>query len=74
MLNDRYVFSQLLDFLPKHEFDRCVERYHGILVGHRLHEQLEFPTIVKLALAVDLGNIYRRTGACVDAMATEAFF
>jgi hypothetical protein len=29
MLNDRYVFSQLLDFLPKHEFDHCVARYHG---------------------------------------------
>ena len=29
MLNDRYVFSQLMDFLPKHEFDRCVARYQG---------------------------------------------
>jgi hypothetical protein len=29
MLNDRYVFSQLIDFLPKHEFDRCVARYNG---------------------------------------------
>ena len=29
MLNDRYVFSQLIDSLPRHEFDRCVARYHG---------------------------------------------
>jgi hypothetical protein len=29
MLNDRYVFSQLMDSLPKHEFDRCVARYQG---------------------------------------------
>ena len=29
MLNDRYVFSQRMDFLPKHEFDRCVTRYQG---------------------------------------------
>ena len=29
MLNDRYVFSQLIDSLPKHEFNRCVARYHG---------------------------------------------
>jgi Domain of unknown function (DUF4372)/Transposase DDE domain len=29
MLTDRYVFSQLLDFLPKDQFGRCVERYHG---------------------------------------------
>ena len=25
----RTVFSQLLDFLPKHQFDRCVRRYRG---------------------------------------------
>ena len=25
----RIVFAQLMDFLPKHEFDRCVRRYHG---------------------------------------------
>ena len=29
MLNDRYVFSQLMDFVPKHDFDRCVTRYQG---------------------------------------------
>ena len=29
MLNDRYVFSQLIDSIPRHEFDRCVARYHG---------------------------------------------
>ena len=29
MLNDRYVYSQLIDSLPKYEFDRCVARYHG---------------------------------------------
>ena len=23
------VFAQLLDFLPKYEFDKCVARYHG---------------------------------------------
>ena len=29
MHNDRYVFSQLIDSLPKREFDQCVVRYHG---------------------------------------------
>jgi hypothetical protein len=29
MLNNRYVFSQLMDSLPRHEFDRCVARYQG---------------------------------------------
>jgi hypothetical protein len=29
MNEDRTVFAQLLDFLPKYEFDQCVARYHG---------------------------------------------
>jgi hypothetical protein len=29
MLNDRYIFSQLIDSLPRYEFNRCVARYHG---------------------------------------------
>jgi len=29
MNKGRTVFAQLLDFLPKYEFDKCVERYHG---------------------------------------------
>ena len=29
MYNGRLVFSQLLDFVPRVEFDRCVERYQG---------------------------------------------
>lgn len=29
MLNDRYVFSQLIDSLPRREFNRCVARYRG---------------------------------------------
>jgi len=29
MDKDRYVFSQLMDFFPKHEFNKCVRRYNG---------------------------------------------
>lgn len=29
MNSGRTVFSQLMDFLPKNEFDKCVQRYHG---------------------------------------------
>jgi len=25
----RYIFSQIVDLLPRHEFDKCVERYNG---------------------------------------------
>src|SRR3954468_22923193 len=29
MLSDRYVFAQLIDSLPRNEFNRCVARYRG---------------------------------------------
>jgi len=29
MYKDRFIFSQLMDFLPKHEFNKCVRRYNG---------------------------------------------
>jgi len=29
MHTGRTVFAQLVDFLPRHEFNRCVRRYHG---------------------------------------------
>lgn len=29
MNQDKYIFSQMVDLLPRHEFNRCVERYHG---------------------------------------------
>jgi len=34
MNTGRTIFSQILDFLPKHIFDRCVDRYDG---NHRVH-------------------------------------
>ncbi len=29
MYKDRFVFSQLMDFFPKNEFNKCVRRYNG---------------------------------------------
>jgi hypothetical protein len=29
MYSGEVVFAQLMEFLPRHEFDRCVRRYHG---------------------------------------------
>ncbi len=29
MIAERTVFSQILDFIPKHQFRTCVNRYHG---------------------------------------------
>ena len=33
MFKDRLVFSQLMDFFPKHDFNKCVHRYRG---NHRV--------------------------------------
>lgn len=29
MNKDRYIFSQIIDFIPRYEFDKCVSRYQG---------------------------------------------
>jgi hypothetical protein len=29
MYDGRFVFAQLMDFLPRHQFNKCVQRYHG---------------------------------------------
>ena len=48
MLNDRYVFSQLIDSLPKHEFDRCVARHHG---NRRIRNFSCFDQFLRMAFA-----------------------
>jgi hypothetical protein len=29
MYSARIVLSQLMDYVPRHEFNKCVHRYHG---------------------------------------------
>jgi hypothetical protein len=29
MNQDKYIFSQIVEFLPRHEFDTCIKRYSG---------------------------------------------
>src|ERR1017187_2986119 len=48
MLNDRFVFSQLIDSLPKHEFDLCVARYHG---NRKIHNFSCFDQFLCMAFA-----------------------
>ena len=31
MYTGQMVFSQLMDFLPKHEFNKCVRRDEGVI-------------------------------------------
>ncbi|MBW1732552.1 MAG: DUF4372 domain-containing protein [Deltaproteobacteria bacterium] len=35
MYSGRLVFSQLMDFMPMHQFRRCVDKYHGNLYRFR---------------------------------------
>jgi hypothetical protein len=35
MHEGRIGFAQLLDFLPRHEFNLCVGRYHGKIVNRQ---------------------------------------
>lgn len=48
MYTGRTIFSQLLDFLPKHVFDRCVNRYHG---NHRVRHFSCFTQFLCMAFA-----------------------
>ena len=48
MNEGRTVFAQLLDFLPKYEFDKCVARYHG---NFRVRKLPAYEQILVLAFA-----------------------
>jgi hypothetical protein len=48
MNEGRTVFAQLLDFLSKYEFDKCVARYHG---NFRVRKLPTYEHFVMLAFA-----------------------
>lgn len=48
MNEGRTVFAQLLDFLPKYEFDKCVARYHG---NYRVRKLPTYEQFLVLAFA-----------------------
>jgi Domain of unknown function (DUF4372)/Transposase DDE domain len=48
MHTGRIVFAQLLDFLPRHEFDKCVRRYRG---NHRIRRFSCFDQFLCMAFA-----------------------
>jgi hypothetical protein len=71
MLNDRYVFSQLIDFLPKHEFDRCVARYHG---NRRIRHFSCFDQFLCLAFAqLTYRESLRDIEICLHALHKELY-
>lgn len=48
MNQGQYIFSQIMDFLPKKKFDRCVDLYNG---NHRMHSFSCFDQFLCMAFA-----------------------
>ena len=55
MNEGRTVFAQLLDFLPKYEFDKCVARYHG---NFRVRKLPTYEQFLVLAFAQHQQKLY----------------
>ena len=66
MHTGRIVFSQLLDFLPRHEFNKCVRRYQGNYKVRRFtcRDQLLCMTFAQLTYRESLRDIE----TCLRAM------
>jgi len=67
MHEGRTVFAQLLDFLPKYDFDKCVARYHGNFRVRKLpaYEQFLVLTFAQLTWRESLRDIE----TCLAALA-----
>ena len=67
----RLVFAQLLDFLPKHQFQRCVRRYRGDFHCRRLscYDQFLCLAFAQLTSRESLREIQ----TCLGAMQTKLY-
>ena len=67
----RIVFSQLLDFLPKKQFDRCVRQYHG---NHRIKTFSCFDQYLCMVFAqITYRQSLRDIEACLRAMQPKLY-
>ena len=71
MYAGRMVFAQLLDFLPKHQFRRCVRRYRGDFHVRRLscYDQFICLAFAQLTFRESLRDIQ----TCLEAMQTKLY-
>ena len=71
MNEGRTVFAQLLDFLPKYDFDKCVARYHGNFRVRKLpaYEQFLVLTFAQLTWRESLRDIE----TCLTALAPKLY-
>ena len=71
MYTGRIVFSQLIDFLPKHQFDRCVRRYRG---NHRIKTFSCFDQYLCMAFAqITYRQSLRGIETCLRAMQPKLY-
>jgi hypothetical protein len=69
MNEGRTVFAQLLDFLPKYEFDKCVARYHG---NRRVRKLPAYEQFLVLAFAARLSQwLLASAGTLPQALALD---
>jgi hypothetical protein len=71
MHTGRIVFSQLLDFLPKKQFDKCVRKYRG---NHRVKTFSCFDQFLCMAFAqMTYRQSLRDIETCLRAMGTKLY-
>ena len=71
MHTGRLVFSQLMDFLPKHEFDKCVRRYQG---NYRVRRFSCFDQFLSMAFAqLTYRESLRDIETCLTTMGTKLY-
>lgn len=71
MNEGRTVFSQLLDSLPKYEFDKCVERYSG---NHRVRSLPAYEQFLVMAFAqLTWRESLRDIETCLQALGPKLY-
>src|SRR5881396_3853828 len=71
MNEGRTVFSQLLDYLPQYEFNKCVQRYRGNLRARTLpcYEQFIVMAFAQLSWRESLRDIE----TCLQALGSKLY-
>jgi len=71
MNQGQYIFSQIMDFLPKKKFDRCVDLYNG---EHRMHSFSCFDQFLCMAFAqLTYRESLRDIECCLRAMQKKLY-
>jgi hypothetical protein len=66
MYEGRIVFSQLMDYFPRYEFNKCVQRYNG---NHRVRRFSCLDQFISMAFAqLTHRESLRDIGICLRAM------